>query len=141
MAIVFRRSLALPLWAIAFGAVALSTLPGVMPPLMALLGIVAIASIMIAMVRWLRTSPPLVEVMSAVNVDTAHAGIIMTAGTRTRTLDEAMSAHIHEPDNAVDLVRMDDDGGWQMASSAPSKSRSAESPPTLAMRRLSSSNG
>jgi hypothetical protein len=52
---------------------------------------VAIASITIAMVRWLRTSPPPVEVMSPVNVDTAHAGIMMAARTRTRRLDETMA--------------------------------------------------
>jgi hypothetical protein len=35
----------------------------------------------------------------------------MTAGTCVRTLDEPNRS---ERDDALDLVRMDDDGGWQM---------------------------
>jgi hypothetical protein len=35
----------------------------------------------------------------------------MTAGTGVRTLDEPNRS---EADDALDLVRMDDDGGWQM---------------------------
>jgi hypothetical protein len=36
----------------------------------------------------------------------------MTAGTGVRTLDEP---NRRESDDALDLFRMDDDGGWQAA--------------------------
>lgn len=118
MALVFHRGLAVPLWAIAFFAVALAAPPRTMPPVTALLGIVVLALTMMAMIQWRRTSRALVEVRPRplTACDGAHAGIIMTAalsvGTRVRTVDPAPSA----PDDALDLVRMDDDdGGWQVA--------------------------
>lgn len=86
-----------------------------MPSLIALLGIAVVACTMPAIVRWLRPSRPLVEVLPAVHQDPAPAGIIMTVGTRTRTLDEAIDARTLKADDAADLVRMDDDGGWQPA--------------------------
>jgi hypothetical protein len=51
MAIVFHRDLALPLSAAAFGAVALSTRPRVLPSLLALAGIAVIAAVIPAIVR------------------------------------------------------------------------------------------
>ena len=83
MAFVFRRSLAIPLWAIAF----FTALP------------------------WLRTSRALVRPRPSGQRDRARAAIIVEAETRVRSLDEANRS---ERDDALDLVRMDDDGGWQM---------------------------
>ena len=68
-----------------------------------------------AIVRWLRPSPPLVEVLPAVDQDPAPAGITMTAGIHIQTIEEAINARSLRADDAADLVRMDDDGGWQMA--------------------------
>lgn len=115
MAIVFQRGLAIPLWAVVFCAVALSTPPRMMPSLIAFLGIAVAACTIPAIVRWFRPSRrPLIEVLPAVDQDPAPAGIIMTAGTRTRTIEEAIGARTLRADDAADLVRMDDDGGWQM---------------------------
>ena len=40
------------------------------------------------------------------------AGVIVAAGTRVWTLDEPVR---RTAEDALDLVRMDDDGGWQVA--------------------------
>lgn len=116
MLIGFQRGLVIPLWAVAFGVVALSAPPRATPTLIALLGIVAIGAAMPAIVRRLRASRPLVEVLPAVDDDPVPAGITLSAGTRTRTLDEVIEARTRKADEAADLVRLDDDGGWQNAS-------------------------
>jgi hypothetical protein len=113
MLIGFHRGLAIPLWAVAFGFVALSAPPRLTPTLIALLGIAAIGATMPAIVRRLRTSHPQVEVLPAVDQDSAPAGIMIAAGMRTRTLGEVIGARTAKTDDAADLVRMDDDGGWQ----------------------------
>jgi hypothetical protein len=114
MAIIFHRGVAIPLWAVAFFAVALSAPARVMPSLIALLGIAVIGSTMRPIVRWLRRSRSRVELLPAVDHDPPPARIIMTAGTRTRTVDEAIDAYTPDPDDRADLGRMDDDGGRQM---------------------------
>jgi hypothetical protein len=116
MALVFHRGVTIPVWAAAFCAVALSAPRRVMPSLMALAGISVIASVMPAIVRWVRPSRPRLDVLPAVDQDpAARAGIVMTAGARSRTLDNAIAARTVKADDAEDLVRMDDDGGSQMA--------------------------
>jgi hypothetical protein len=115
MAIVFHRELAIPLWAVAVTAVAISP-PRVMHSLTGFLAIIAIAFTIPACVRWLRPARPLVRVLPPVDQDPAPTGIRLTAGTRTRTLDEAIGARALASD-AADLIRMDDDGGWQSAPS------------------------
>ena len=92
MAVVFYRALAIPLWVVVFGVVAFTAPPRVMPSIAALIAIAVIASTIMAMVRWRSSCRPLVEVLPA-------------AGRDSR----AQAA-----DDAVDLVRMDDDGGWQL---------------------------
>jgi hypothetical protein len=114
MAFIFHRGVAIPLWAVAFVAVALSAPPRMMPSLIALLGIVVIGSTMPAIVQRLRTSRPWVDVLPAVVHDPPPARIMMTAGTLTRTLDEVIDASTPDTDDTADLVRMDDDGGRQM---------------------------
>lgn len=114
MALVFHRGVAIPLWAIAFFAVALAAPPRPMPPVTVLLGIAVIALTMMAMAQWRRTSRVPVEVRPLRRSDRAQAGIIVTtisARRRVGAVDRATSA----PDDALDLVRMDDDGGWQMS--------------------------
>jgi hypothetical protein len=120
MAIIFHRGLAIPLWAVAFGAIALSTPPPVMPSLTVLLGIAVIAVALPAIVRWRRASRPPVEVLPAVDQDPGGAAIIVNASTCTRSLAEVIDARIVKGDDAADLVRMDDDGGWQMGTTARS---------------------
>jgi hypothetical protein len=46
------------------------------------------------------------------------AGKLVTAGIRTRTLDELIDApaKVEAAADTLDLIRMDDDGGWQMPS-------------------------
>ncbi len=118
MALVFHRGLAVPLWAIAFFAVVLAAPPRPVPPVTVLLGMAVLALTMMAMLQW-RRSRALVHVAPVTRPDRAHAGIIMTtvsARQRGWTVDRAPSAPA--PDDALDLVRMDDDGGWQMAREA-----------------------
>ena len=92
MAVVFHRALAIPLWVVVFCVVAFTAPPRVMPSIAALIAIAVIASTIMAMVRWRMTSRRLVDVLPATGRDSAA----------------------QEADDAVDLVRMDDDGGWQL---------------------------
>jgi hypothetical protein len=106
MALVFQRKLAIPLWAVAFFAVALTApptaTPFIMPPttVFAILaaGIAAILFLMHGPLPWLRTSRALVRVLPSGNRDQASTAMTMAAA-----------------DDALDLHRMDDDGGWQMS--------------------------
>jgi hypothetical protein len=120
MAHVFHRRLAIPLWAIAFFTVVLTAQPTaplfLMPPTtvlaIAAVGIAALVFLMPGSIPWLRTSRALVRVLPSGHRDQASAAITITAGTGVRTLDEP---NLSAADDALDLVRMDDDGGWQMA--------------------------
>ena len=119
MALVFQRRLAIPLWAIAFLTVALTAPPTatlfLMPPTtvfaIAAVGIAAIVFLMPGAIPWLRTSRALVRVLPSGHRHQPSAAITLAAGTGVRTLDER---NRRTADNALDLVRMDDDGGWQM---------------------------
>jgi hypothetical protein len=120
MAFVFQRRLAVPLWAIAFFTVALTAQPTptlfLMPPItvfaIAAFGIAAIVFLMPGSIPWLRMSRAPVRVVPSRLRDLANAAITMTAGTGVRTLDEPNRS---AADDALDLHRMDDDGGWQMS--------------------------
>ena len=119
MALVFQRRLAIPLWAIAFFTVVFTTPSTVtlflMPPTtvfaIAAVGIAAIVFLMPGAIPWLRTSRALVCVDAPRRRDRASAAIMVAAGTCVHPLDEP---NRRERDDALDLVRMDDDGGWQM---------------------------
>ena len=119
MAFVFQRRLAVPLWAIAFFTVALAAPPTatlfLMPPItvfaIATVGIAAIVFLMPGSSPWLRTSRAPVRVLPSRHRDQPNAAIRVTAGTRVRTLDEPNRTAAND---ALDLSRMDDDGGWQM---------------------------
>jgi hypothetical protein len=120
MAIVFHHRLVIPLWAIGFFTVALTAPPPatlyLMPPItlfvIAAVGIAAIVFAMPGAIPWLRTSRALVRVYPSGHRDHARAAITVAAGTCVRTLDEPNPS---DADDALDLVRMDDDGGWQIA--------------------------
>jgi hypothetical protein len=124
MALVFQRRLAIPLWAVAFFAVALTAPPTatlfLMPPTtvfaIAAVGIAAIVFLMPRSIPWLRTSRALDRVLPSGHRDQASAAIAMTAGTGVRTLAEPNGS---AADDALDLFRMDDDGGWQMPRRRP----------------------
>ena len=117
MAFVFKRRLALPLWAIAFFTVALTAQPTptlfLMPPItvfaIAAVGVAAILFLMPGSLPWLRTSRAPVRVLPSIGRDQANAAITMTAGTGVRRLDEPNRSAAND---ALDLHRMDDDGGW-----------------------------
>ena len=119
MAFVFQRRLAIPLWAIAFFTVALTAPPTatlfLMPPTtvfaIAAVGVAAILLLRPGSISWLRTGRALVRVDAPGHRDRASAAIMVAAGTCVRPLDEPNRC---ERDDALDLVRMDDDGGWQM---------------------------
>jgi hypothetical protein len=118
MALVFQRGLAIPVLAVAFFTVALTAPPTatlfLMPPTtvfaLAALGIAAIVLLMPGAIPWLRTSRALVRLPSG-HRDQPSAAITLAAGTGVCTLDEP---NRRTADDALALVRMDDDGGWQM---------------------------
>ena len=112
MAFVYLRRLAIPLWAIAFFAVALTAPPPATLFLIVVVGIAVIAFTISALNPWLRASPSVVQVLSTGKQPTRSAAAVVTTGACVRTLDEPNRS---TPDDALDLVRMDDDGGWQMA--------------------------
>lgn len=120
MALMFHRRLALPLWAIAFFAVALAAPPPatvlLMPPttlfVIALAGIAVLVFAMPGAFPWLRTSRSLARVRPSRHRDAASAGSAMGGGVCVRTPDEL---NWHTAADALDLGRMDDDGGWQVA--------------------------
>jgi hypothetical protein len=95
MAIVFRGGLLIPMWAIAICVVAFMAPSHLTPSVTALLGIAVIALTMTAMFGW----------------------------WRTQTLDEAVDVRALKAD-ALDLVRMDDDGAWQAPQSTRGSSDS-----------------
>lgn len=111
MALMFHRRLAIPLWALAFCTIALAA-PAMVPSTRFALAVVGIAVILFTIARvspGLRTSRSVARVHSR---DKTRAEVIVAAGTRVRTLDEPVR---RTAEDALDLVRMDDDGGWQMA--------------------------
>lgn len=117
MAFVFHRTLAIPLWAIALLTIAL-TAPRpatlVLPPtILFVIAAALIAAIVFSMpgaTPWSRTSRAVVRVRPSGHRHHARAAIAVAAGTRVRTLNEPNRS---ERDDALDLVRLDDDG-WQM---------------------------
>jgi hypothetical protein len=119
MGLVFHGSLATPLWAIAFSAVALSWLPSPLPSVMAVVVIGAAASMMIVMVRRLGTRRPTLAVLPVAGPDAWSAAValnIVAGGVHVRTLETATQRLAHESSDVLDLVRMDDDGGWRLPS-------------------------
>jgi hypothetical protein len=117
MPLMFHRRLVIPLWALAFFTVALTAPPPATLSLIAVLsliaglGIAVIAFTIPGLVPGLRASPSVVQVLSDGKRHRRGAATIVVAGTCVRTLDELNPS---TPDDALDLVRMDDDGGWQM---------------------------
>ena len=89
MAFVFQRRLAVPLWAIAFFAVALTAPPPkalfLMPPttlfVIATVGLAAIVFSMARAMPWLRTSRALARVRPSGHRDQTNAAIRVAAGT------------------------------------------------------------
>jgi hypothetical protein len=77
----------------------------------AAVGIAAIVFLMPGSMPGLRTSRALVRVLPSRHRDQPSVATTMPAGTGVRTLDEPNRS---AADDALDLVRMDDDGGWQM---------------------------
>jgi hypothetical protein len=111
MAFMFHRRLAIPLWALAFCTIALAA-PAMVPSTRFALTVVGIAVMLFMIARvipGLRTSRSVAIVHSR---GQTRAGMIVAAGTRVWTLDEPDR---RTAEDALDLVRMDDDGGWQMA--------------------------
>jgi hypothetical protein len=120
MALMFHRRLAIPLWAIAFFTIALAApAPATllrMPPTtlfaIALAGIAVLVFAMQGAFPWLPTSHSLARVIPSRHRDEASSGSAIDGGTCARTPDDP---NWHTAEDALDLVRMDDDGGWQMA--------------------------
>jgi hypothetical protein len=110
MALVLHRRLALPLWVMAFFTLALTA-----PPSLALLpilifGMALMAFTMTGPVPPWRTFPSFVRIASYGSRQTEPAVARVSVGTCVRTPYEPYGA---AAEDALDLVRLDDDGGWQ----------------------------
>ena len=112
MASVFHRQVTIPLWAVAFFAVALTAPPPATLSLIAVLGLTAIAFTTTGLVPWLRCSCAVASVRSQRLRHHGSAAISVAAAPAVPTFDER---NRNTPQDALDLVRMDDDGGWQIA--------------------------
>jgi hypothetical protein len=120
MGLVFHRRLAIPLWAIALFMVAFTVPPPatllLMPPttlfVIAVIGIAMIIFAMRGMGPWLSACRAVVcDAPSRYRRKTSVA-ITMAAGMRTRTLHEPNASTASD---TLELVRIDDHGGWQRA--------------------------
>jgi hypothetical protein len=113
--VAFRSGHAMPLGAVLSCAVALSAPQRARLFLMTLVAVGGIASTLPAIMQRFR---PARRVVVRPPSDDAPppAAIAITTGTRTRTFGEAIVAGATKAEDAADLVRMDDDGGFQMAS-------------------------
>ena len=119
MGLLVHRRLAIPLSAMALFAVALAAPPGatllLMPAttvfVVAALGITAMTFWMLGAIPSLRPSRSLARVPPSGHRDQESKRIVIAGGICARTLEESNRS---AADDALDLVRMDDDGGWQM---------------------------
>jgi len=119
MGLLVYRRLAIPLSAMAFFTVALTAPAAATLLLMPSTTLFVVAALgMTAIVLWtsgaivsFRASRSLVRVPPARHRERASPRITMTGGISTRTLEQPNQS---AADDALDLVRMDDDGGWQM---------------------------
>jgi hypothetical protein len=120
MGLLVHRRLAIPLSAMALFAIALTAPAGATLLLMPATTVFVVAALGItAMTFWtsraipsLRPSRSLARVPPSGHRDHGSEGIVIAGGICARTLEEPNRS---AADDALDLVRMDDDGGWQMA--------------------------
>jgi hypothetical protein len=109
----FNRGVMLPVWALVFCALAF-TPPRLTRSAIALLGTAVVAGTVPAIVRWWRGARSAAAILPAARQRRpANGRVVVAAGMRARTLDEAIAVRLRPVEDALDLVRMDDDGGWQ----------------------------
>ncbi len=113
MFVLFRRGVAIPVWpvwAVALG-VALGA-PVAIRSLVVLLGLALVWSGAVVLVRRLRRSRlPRIEVLPALDPEPPPETIIVSAGARARTLNQATNARDVEAEDTADVSRMDGDAG------------------------------
>jgi hypothetical protein len=120
MEFLIHRRLAIPLSAIAFFTVVLTApapatlwlMPAASVFIVAALGITAIVCLTPDAIPLLRASGSLVRIRPSGHRGQARPRIIMAGGICMRTLEQPNRS---AADDVLDLVRMDDEGGWQMA--------------------------
>ena len=116
MGLLFHRRLAIPLFAIALFAIAITAPAGATLVLMPATTVFLVAALGItAMTFWTSDAIPsrvLARVPPSGPRAKGSGGIVITGSIGARTLEESNRS---AADDALDLVRMDDDGGWQMA--------------------------
>lgn len=111
MAFVFHRGVAIPIWAIALCAIALTSESSPLS-VTALLAIAAIGSF-VGISRWLGRSRPFSEGPRLPSPGTRPAGLIVNVVTKGKSLPSPRPLTTEETNDVLDLVRMDDDGGWR----------------------------
>lgn len=118
MVLVSHRRLPIPLWAVVFLMVALTTSPPAATFPMPLTTLFVIAVVGFALIVFtmpaipgLRASRSLVQVLPSRRRDRTAAAVTAAAATSVRAPD---APHRSTADDALDTARMDDDGGSQM---------------------------
>jgi hypothetical protein len=123
MGLLVHRRLAIPLSAIAYFTAAV-TAPAVAmlfltPPatvfVVAALGVTVMVVLTSGASPFFRASRSPVRVAPPAHREWASPRLTMTEGISTRAVDQPNRS---AADDALDLVRMDDDGGWQLTSPA-----------------------
>jgi hypothetical protein len=123
MASVLHQRLAIPLWMTALCAIALIVISGAPVPVTVLLAIALVGSMIKG--RWpgiprgLIGEPRVATANAALSGGTVGAS---TGGRHGRALPRAADSPAEELNDALDLVRMDDDGGWSAPVESPARS-------------------
>jgi hypothetical protein len=118
MAVVCHRGFAISVWGIALCAVVLASSSPLLPSFTTLLIIALIGSMMIGLVRAFGARRR-VTVLPVAGTQAQPGGIlnILTGARHVRTIQPTRAAATEEANDALDLVRMEDDGGcWRMPS-------------------------
>ena len=120
MALVFCRSLAPPLWALVFLTVFFTASPPASRILTVIVGIAVIAFVLRGVARQVRPARLAVPTASTRQRHRTTAALSMVGGMGVRTLDElkADPDETLDADQALDLVRVDGDGSWQLPDAA-----------------------
>ena len=114
MALVFHRGLSMPLWAVALGVVAIASPTRLLPSVVAAWGIALIASMMMTFIWRMSIRRPAAAVAPIGGRGPAACDVMQrvgTSATRAATVESGRKARAEKANDALDLVRMDDDGG------------------------------
>lgn len=100
-----------PMWATVFGILVLSSPPRVTLPLLAGVGVITIAFMLLPIGRRVHLSGQQSKRFGREGHGRGRARSTLVVAARARALGTMTIAAMTEADNAIDLFRLDDDGG------------------------------